>query len=99
MKLPFFSAAAVAVVMAGSAYAQTVVIQPEQETVIREYVTAHPVDPVEITDVEVSVGTVVPETVELHAIEAPDISYSYAVVGNQTLVVEPETREIIHILQ
>lgn len=87
------------VLCTGTLHAQTVVIEPAQETIIREYVTAHPVDPVEVTEVEVSVGAVLPETVELHAIEAEDVPYSFVVVDDRTLVVEPETRKVIHIIQ
>lgn len=86
---------------AGTAYAQTVVIQPEQETVIREYITTQKVAPVEIPDVEIEVGATLPETVELHAIEAPDVDveYRYVVVDGRTVLVEPDTRKIVHIIQ
>ena len=97
---PQIPALAAAIAMfAGTVYAQTVIVEPAQETVIREYVTAHPVDPIELPDVEVSVGTVLPETVELHAIEAPDVNYSYVVVDDGTLVVDPDTRKVVHIIR
>lgn len=99
MRLNKLLAAAAFAMIAGSSYAQTVVIEPAQETAIREYVASHKVAPVELSEVEVTVGAVLPEAVELHAIEAPDITYSYVLVGDQTLVVEPETREIIHIIR
>lgn len=85
---------------AGFAVAQDVVIAPEQETVIREYVTANPVDAVELpADVQVTVGATLPDTVELHTLDVPDVKYSYVVVGGQTVLVEPETRKIVHIIQ
>jgi Protein of unknown function (DUF1236) len=84
---------------AGIATAQDVVIVPEQETIIREYVVEHPVDPVELPPgVEIAVGTPLPETVELYPIEAPDVEYRYVIVDGRTVLVEPETREIIRIL-
>jgi hypothetical protein len=87
----------------GAAAAQDViVIAPEQETVIREYVVKQKVEPVELpSDFQVTIGTALPETVELYAIEAPDVDvkYRYVVVGSQTVLVEPETRKIIHIIE
>jgi hypothetical protein len=85
---------------AGTPAAQDVVIVPEQETIIREYVVEHPVDPVALpTGVEVTVGTALPDTVELYAIDAPDINYRYIVVDGRTVLVAPETRKIIRILE
>lgn len=87
---------------AGAAFAQTVVIAPEQETVIREYVTTHQVAPVELpADVEVTLGATLPETVEVHALEVPDLDtkYSYVVVDNRTVLVEPNTRKVMHIIE
>ena len=86
--------------LAGSALAQTtVVIAPEQETLIREYVTTHTVAPAEITGVEIAVGATLPETVELHALEVPDVTYRYVVVDGKTVLVEPETRKIVHVIE
>ena len=87
---------------ASVAAAQTVVIAPEQETVIREYVTTHQVEPIEVpSDVTVEVGATLPETIELHTLDAPDleVQYRYVVVDGQTVLVEPETREIVHIIE
>jgi hypothetical protein len=85
-----------------AALAQTVVIAPEQETVIREYITTQQVQPVEIpADVEVTVGATLPETVEVHALEVPDLEtqYSYIVVDGRTILVEPDTRKVVHIIE
>ena len=82
---------------AGVAAAQTVVIAPEQETVIREYVKSKPVAS-NLPGVELNIGSTVPDTVELHKIDAPDIAYSYTVVGSRTYVVEPGTRKIVHVI-
>jgi hypothetical protein len=85
---------------AGFAVAQAVVIAPEQETVIREYVTTQKVDPVELpADVEVTVGATLPETVELHTLDVPDVNYQYVVVDGRTVLVEPDTRKIVHVME
>jgi hypothetical protein len=78
--------------------AQTVVIAPEQETVIREYVKSKPLASIDLPGIELNIGSTVPETVELHTIEAPDVAYSYTVVGDRTYVVEPGTRKVIHVI-
>jgi hypothetical protein len=82
---------------AGAAFADTVVIQPEQETVIREYVQKKPLASVKLPGVELNVGTALPDTVELH--EVPDMKYRYSVVEDRTVVVDPDTRKVVHILK
>jgi hypothetical protein len=84
---------------AGVASAQTtVVIQPEQETVIREYVQKNPIASIDLPGIELNIGSKVPETVELHALDVPDVQYRYVVVGDRTVLVDPGTREIVHII-
>lgn len=85
--------------LSSGALAQTIVVAPEQETLIREYVSTHSVAEVEVPDLEISVGSTLPDTVELHTLDVPDVSYSYVVVDGQTVLVEPETREIVHVIQ
>ena len=75
----------------------TVLVQPEQRTVIREYVTKNPVASVNILGLELNLGAKVPETVVLH--EVPDVEYRYAVVDNRTIIVDPVTHEIIDIIE
>lgn len=85
---------------AGAAAAQTtVVIQPEQETVIREYVEKNPIASIELPGIELNIGSTVPETVELHELQAPGVEYRYIVVDGRTVLVDPGTREIVHIIQ
>ncbi|MET3790811.1 DUF1236 domain-containing protein [Aquamicrobium terrae] len=76
---------------------ETIVIQPEQRTVIREYVTQNPVASVEILGLELNLGAKVPETVVLH--EVPEVDYRYAVVEGRTIVVDPATNEIVDIIE
>jgi len=88
---------------AGVASAQTtVVISPEQATVIREYIVTQEPAPVELpADLTLEVGTALPETIELRPLEAPDldVQYRYVVVDGRTFLVELETREIVHIIE
>ncbi len=79
------------------ASAQTVVIQPEQEVVIKEYVQKKPLASIDLPGVELNIGSTVPDEVELHTVEVPDVSYEYVVVDNRTVLVEPGTRRIVHI--
>ena len=81
----------------GAVAARDVIIAPEQETVIREYVKKQPLASVELPGVELNIGSTVPETVELH--EVPDVEYRYVVVDNRTVLVDPGTRKIVKIIQ
>jgi hypothetical protein len=102
MKVHLTSAVAGLLLLGGASFAvaQDVVIAPEQETVIREYVTTQKVDPVELpADVEVTVGATLPETVELHTLDVPDVNYQYVVVDGRTVLVEPDTRKIVHVME
>lgn len=80
------------------ALAQTVIVTPEQETVVREYVKKKPLASIKLPGVELNVGSTVPETVELHTIDAPDITYRYMVVDNRTVLVDPGTRKIVRVI-
>ncbi|TPM26953.1 DUF1236 domain-containing protein [Mesorhizobium sp. B2-3-5] len=62
----------------GAATGEDVVIQPEQETVIKEYVKKQPLASVKIPGVELNVGSALPDTVELH--EVPNVKYRYTVI-------------------
>lgn len=73
-----------------------VVIEPEQKTVIREYVRKNPVASINVLGLELNLGSRVPETVTLH--EVPDTRYRYTVIDNQTVLVDPETHEIVEVL-
>jgi hypothetical protein len=81
------------------AMAQTVVIEPEREVVIKEYVQKKPLASITLPGVELNIGSTVPEEVELHAVEVPDVEYQYVVVDNRTVLVEPGTRKVVHIIE
>jgi hypothetical protein len=101
MKLyPIAAAGLFAFASLGAAIAQTVVIQPEQETIIREYVVREEVEPVTDVDFELTVGSIVPDTVEVRRLEVPEIEgeYEYVVIDDRTVLVEPGTRKIVHVI-
>jgi hypothetical protein len=99
MKMHLSTAAAGLLLLAGvgAAAAQDVVIQPEQETVIREYVKKQPLASLKLPGVELNIGSTLPDTVELR--EVPDVKYRYVVVDNQTVLVDPDTRKIVKVIQ
>jgi hypothetical protein len=84
----------------GSAIADEVIIKPEQETVIRQYVQKKPLASIQLPGVELNVGSTVPDTVELQTLDVPDMQtqYDYVVVDNRTVLVDPSTRKIVHVM-
>jgi len=100
MKLHLSSAVAALIIAAGAgmAAAQDVVISPQQETVIKEYVHKQPLASINLPGVELNVGSTLPDTVELHSIDAPDVQYKYVVVDGQTVLVDPGTRKIVKVI-
>ncbi|MDX8512514.1 DUF1236 domain-containing protein [Mesorhizobium captivum] len=99
MKMHLTTAAAALLLLAGAGAvaAQDVVIEPEQETVIKEYVHKQPLASVKVPGIELSVGSALPDTVELH--EVPNVKYRYVVIDNETVIVDPGTRKIVKVLQ
>ena len=81
----------------GSALAQDViVVQPEQQTIVREYVKKQPLASVNLLGVELKLGSPVPDTVELR--EVPNVKYRVAVINDQTVLVDPDTHQIVEVL-
>ncbi|MBE1711006.1 MULTISPECIES: DUF1236 domain-containing protein [Mesorhizobium] len=99
MRMHLSAAAAGFLLLAGmgAAAADTVVIQPEQETVIKEYVKKQPLASVKLPGVELNVGTALPDTVELH--EVPNVKYRYTVIDNRTVIVDPGTHKVVKIIE
>ncbi|MBZ9676212.1 DUF1236 domain-containing protein [Mesorhizobium sp. ES1-1] len=97
MKMYLSAAAASFMLLAGIgvAAAEDIIIQPEQDTVVREYVKKQPLASVKLPGVELNVGTALPDTVELH--EVPNVKYRYVVVDNRTVLVDPSTRKIVKV--
>src|SRR6188768_2665821 len=97
MKMHLSGAAAAFLLLAGigAAAAEDVIIQPEQDTVIREYVKKQPLASVKFPGVELNIGSALPDTVELH--EVPNVQYRYVVIDNRTVLVDPGTRKVIKV--
>jgi hypothetical protein len=80
------------------AAAETVLVNPDQEVVIRKYVDNQATASIDLPGVDLKVGVDLPDTVEVHTIDVPDVKYRYARVGGRTYVVEHDTRRIVHII-
>jgi hypothetical protein len=103
MKIRLSQTLAGLVLAAGTslAAADTIIVTPEQQTVIREYVVKQHVEPIAPpADFELSVGATLPDTVEMQPLDVPDIEtqYDYVVLDGQTVLVEPGTRRIVQII-
>jgi hypothetical protein len=88
----------------GGAAATTgaVTIQPEVRTKVREYVTTNKTRSVAVpSGFTVSTGAVLPESVEIQSFPATVgvTQYRYAVVGDQTVLVDPGTRRIVEVIR
>ena len=86
-----------------AANAETILITPDQEVVIRDYVIAHPIEPmVEVPpDFNLEVGAVLPEVYEPGALvlEQPlPREYQYVNIAGHTALIDPETRQVVYIL-
>ena len=105
-KLLLISAAAS--LLATAAFAQTTVttttgtagatvqIEPQYRTKIKSYVTEHKIRPV-TTKEKIVVGKPIPQTVVLTPV--PDSpKYAYAVVNEQRVIVDPQTRTVVQVV-
>ncbi|MHA6344823.1 DUF1236 domain-containing protein [Roseivivax sp. CAU 1761] len=82
--------AAGAIIGAATGAASTV----EEKTVT--YVRENPVEPVYLNG-EVAVGAGIPEDIEVYSV--PESDFSYLNVNQQTVVIDPENRRIVHVLR
>ena len=98
--------AAAFLALSASAHAQdTVIVQdpvPTQSTVVvpgevRTYVMEQQVPSV-VFEGDVAVGAVLPDTVEIHTIDG-QADYAYTVVNDQRVIVNPQTRTVVQVLQ
>ncbi|BCG98107.1 hypothetical protein MesoLj131b_01070 [Mesorhizobium sp. 131-2-5] len=95
MHLTGAAAALVLLAGVGAVAAEEVIVTPEQDTVVREYVKKQPLASVKVPGVELNVGTALPETVEIH--EIPKVKYRYVVIDNRTVLVDPGTHKIVKV--
>ena len=104
MKRLYLLAAAV-VFVAGPALAQAIIeLNPQQEATLYTELYEGTTTGSGSTDVMVSVGKEIPETVVLkpvpRTVKVEGVAkYRYAVVGQQVVLVEPESRKIVRIHQ
>lgn len=94
-------AGAILTATATAAFAQTVVLSPDEEVVVREYIVKRPPPDVVLPDdFNLSVGTVVPDSVMVSPLDAPGFEkrYDFMIVDGQEVLVDPDTREIVEIL-
>jgi len=84
------------------ASADSLIITKEQAPEVQQYIVKQHVEPVTPPDdFDVQVDTVIPDTVEIHQLEVPSLprQYDYMVVNGQTVIVDPDTRKIVQVLQ
>jgi hypothetical protein len=87
------------VVTTGAGHAAAVQIEPQTRTRIHSYVTEHKIRPVETRE-KIVVGSPLPRDVELEAVPAewgPSLTkYRYVYSGQRVILVDPETRTVVH---
>jgi uncharacterized protein DUF1236 len=107
MKRAYVAATAIVMLAGAQAFAQTVgvgpaetvVIEPEQRTVIKQYVVKENVAPVKE---RISVGATVPADIELRSAPAawgPKLSkYRYVYSDDHVYLVEPTNRTVVQVI-
>ena len=96
------STIAVTIFLAGTALAtaQTVVVTPEQEVVVREYVKTNPVVVDRPSNFELVLGAIIPDILkpgELAENTLPN-KYQYVQMDGRTVLIDPSTRKVVHII-
>ena len=90
-----------AALLTTQAFAQAVVIAPEQRTVIRDYVVKEKVRPYKMQS-RVTVGATLPADVELAPVPeawGPTFrSYRYVYTGDDVVLVDPSSRRVVEII-
>jgi hypothetical protein len=103
------STLALTVAFAGAAFAQeattstttttrTVELTPEQRTVVQKYVVTDNRPSVAVQGFEVRTGAVLPPNVAFY--DVPNVErYRYSYVNNHRVIVDPQTREVVEVIQ
>jgi len=76
-------------------------LSPEESTRVRRYVVTQRRPSVRVSD-EIVVGSPLPPRARLYPVPASvglQSSYSYTVVNGQTVLVDPQTREVVEIIE
>jgi len=101
-------AAVIVTLVAGAAAAQTTTVTKQttitrqDEPIIKEYVVKEHVRPVPPPPGWTAVpGNIIPEAVELHPFptDVPWHTYRYAVIGGETVLVDPATRHVVTVIR
>jgi hypothetical protein len=98
----FRSTLATTILLAGTAFAaaQTFVVTPEQEIVVREYVKTNPVVVERPSNFELIVGAIVPDVLKPGELADNTLEqkYQYVVMDGRTVLIEPKTRKVVYII-
>jgi catalase (peroxidase I) len=110
MKRALMAASVLAVFAGTHAFAQTVgvgpaetiIVEPEQRTVIKQYVVKERVAPVRVKE-RISVGATLPADIELRSVPTtwgPKLSkYRYVYSDDHVYLVEPSNRTVIQVIE
>ncbi|MGB3501213.1 MAG: DUF1236 domain-containing protein [Mesorhizobium sp.] len=85
-----------------AASAQDVLFAPEDEVIVREYIVKQPRREIVIPDgYDVVVGEEIPEAIVIDPLDAPGLErdYEYIVIDERMVLVDPETRRVVHIIE
>jgi len=97
----FYVAGFAAALFTTQAFAQAIVVAPEQRTVIRDYVVKEKVRPYKMQS-RVTVGATLPAEVELAPVPptwGPTFSsYRYVYTGDDVVLVDPSSRRVVHVI-
>ena len=87
--------------VSGPSLAQVITLQPEQRTIIREYVERESVPVIEM-ERDLTVGQSVPEEIELSTVPqqwgSSMNNYRYIYTDDRVYLVEPSSRRIIQVI-
>lgn len=105
MRKTLLAATAALMALSGAAYAQTMVITQDPVTTnstvvlpgeVRTYVMEQPIESVPYEG-DIMVGRVLPEAVEVRPVDGYN-DYAYTVVNERRVIVNPQTRTVIQVL-
>jgi hypothetical protein len=100
--MTFRSTIAATIFLAGTALAtaQTVVVTPEQEVVVREYVKTNPVVVDRPSNFELVLGAIIPDILKPGELAENTLTnkYQYVQMDGRTVLIDPSTRKVVHII-
>ena len=103
MPLTFKTAALAGLILSTTGYAfaqDTIIITPEQRTVVREYVVRERIQPVPSIDYDIAVGSIIPDTVEVQRLDGADLGreFEYVQTDRGTVLIDPTTRRVVDVI-